>query len=252
VTGNLRWGAFLVVLIATWAAASRLGLVDPLLVPPPLAVARTLIAGFRDGSLVIALLSSLGRVCAGFSIGTVLGIGLGALTAKSRWAEDTIGRLILSLQTIPSIAWLPFAMLWFGLNEKAILFVVAIGATLPVAISVESGIRQLPANLSRVARMMGMTQGQMLRWVTIPASVPALAVGMRNAWAFAWRSLLAGELLMATRGLGQVLMLGRELNDMAQVFAVMILIAVLGYVIDQGLFRRLEALVASRWDVAPR
>ncbi len=97
-----------------------------------------------------------------------------------------------------------------------------------------------------------MTPGQMLRWVTIPASVPALAVGMRNAWAFAWRSLLAAELLMATRGLGQVLMLGRELNEMSQVFAVMILIGVLGYAIDQGLFRRLEAVVASRWDVAPR
>jgi NitT/TauT family transport system permease protein len=223
-----------------------------LLVPPPAEVGRTLIAGFQDGTLVIALLASLGRVCAGFAIGTILGIGLGALTAKSRWAEDTIGRLILSLQTIPSIAWLPFAMLWFGLNEKAILFVVALGATLPVAVSIESGIRQMPANLERVARMMGMTPGQMLRWVTIPASVPALAVGMRNAWAFAWRSLLAAELLMATRGLGQVLMLGRELNEMSQVFAVMILIGVLGYAIDQGLFRRLEALVASRWDVAPR
>ena len=201
---------------------------------------------------MIAVLWSLSRVCVGFAIGTTLGIGLGALTAKSRWAGDTIGRLILSLQTIPSIAWLPFAELWFGLNERAILFVVALGATLPVAISVESGIRQMPTNLSRVARMMGMTPGQMLRWVTIPASVPALTVGMRNAWAFAWRSLLAGELLMATRGLGQVLMLGRELNDMSQVFAVMILIAGLGYLMDNGVFRRLEALVASRWDIAVR
>ncbi len=215
-------------------------------------MAATLVAGLRDGTLTIALLASMSRVLAGFSIGTILGIGLGALTAKSVWAEDTIGRLILSLQTIPSIAWLPFAMLWFGLNEKAILFVTALGAMLPVAISVESGIRQMPANLSRVARMMGMTPGQMFRYVTIPASVPALAVGMRNAWAFAWRSLLAAELLMATRGLGQVLMLGRELSEMDRVFAVMILIGVLGYVIDQGLFRRLEALVASRWDVAPR
>ena len=107
-------------------------------------------------------------------------------------------------------------------------------------------------DIARVARMMGMTPGQMLRWVTIPASVPALAVGMRNAWAFSWRSLLAGELLMATRGLGQVLMLGRELNDMAQVFAVMIVIAALGYAMDNGVFRRLEAMVASRWDTALR
>jgi NitT/TauT family transport system permease protein len=243
---------FLVVLIAIWAAVSRLELVDPLLVPPPSAVALALIGGIRDGSLIIALLASLGRVCLGFGLGTLLGIGLGTLTAKSRWAEDTIGRLILSLQTIPSIAWLPFAQLWFGLNERAILFMVALGATLPVAISVESGIRQMPANLARVARMMGMSPGQMFRWVTIPASIPSLTVGMRNAWAFSWRSLLAAELLMATRGLGQVLMLGRELNDMAQVFAVMFVIAGLGYAMDNGVFRRLEGHVASRWDTALR
>lgn len=243
---------FLIALIATWAAVSRAGIVDPRQLPPPLAVGQALVDGFRDRTLALALLASVGRVCAGFAIGAVFGIALGTLTAKSQWAEDTIGRLIVSLQTIPSIAWVPFAILWFGLNEKAILFMVALGATLPVALSVESGIRQLPANLSRAARMMGMTPGQMLRWVTIPASVPALAVGMRNAWAFAWRSLLAGELLLPTRGLGHLLKLGHGPNAMAQVFAVMVLILLMGYGMDQGLFRRLEAMVASRWDVAAR
>lgn len=251
-TGNLRWVVFLIALIATWAAASRWGWVDPRQLPPPGDVGRALVKGFRNGTLSLALLASVGRICAGFAIGGACGIVLGTLTAKFQWAEDTIGRMILSLQTIPSVAWVPFAMLWFGLNEKAILFMIALGATLPVAISVESGIRQLPANLSRAAHMMGMTPGQMLRWVTIPASVPALAVGLRNAWAFAWRSLLTGELLLPTRGLGHLLKSGHSPDALAQVFAVMALIILLGYIIDRGFFRRLEAMVASRWDLATR
>lgn len=192
------------------------------------------------------------RILIGFGASLVIGVLLGSFIARSRLAEDTVGRLVLSLQTVPSIAWLPLALLWFGLNEKAIIFVVLVGSTLPITISVESGIRGIPLNQLRVARMMGTRPTQMLRWVTIPACIPALTVGMRNAWAFAWRSLMAGELLVASAGLGQVLTLARELNDMAQVFAVVLIIGILGYFIDQGLFRRLESHVAARWEVAPR
>jgi NitT/TauT family transport system permease protein len=192
------------------------------------------------------------RILIGFGASLVLGVLLGWCIARSRLVEDTLGRLVLSLQTVPSIAWLPLALLWFGLNEKAIIFVVLVGSTLPITISVESGIRGIPLNQLRVARMMGTRPVQMLRWVTIPACIPALAVGMRNAWAFAWRSLMAGELLVASAGLGQVLTLARELNDMAMVFAVVLIIGLLGYVIDQGFFRRIESHVAARWEVAPR
>jgi NitT/TauT family transport system permease protein len=223
-----------------------------MLLPSPEAVARSLWLGVLDRSLVIATLASMRRILIGFSISLVIGIALGAATARWRLAADTIGRLVVSLQTVPSIAWLPFALLWFGLNENAVIFVVVIGSTLPITISVESGIRNIPLNLLRTGRMMGANPWQMLRMVFIPASIPALTVGMRNAWAFAWRSLLAGELLVASKGLGQVLTLSKELNDTAQVFAVMFIIGLMGYAIDQGMFRRLEEYVAARWDVAVR
>jgi NitT/TauT family transport system permease protein len=215
-------------------------------------VGSALLQGLRDGSLLLATVVSMKRILIGFGASLVIGVLLGWLIARSHLVEDTLGRLVLSLQTVPSIAWLPLALLWFGLNEKAIIFVVLVGSTLPITISVESGIRGIPLNQLRVARMMGTRPLQMLRWVTIPACVPALTVGMRNAWAFAWRSLMAGELLVASAGLGQVLTLARELNDMAQVFAVVLIIGLLGYLIDQGFFRRLESHVAARWEVAPR
>jgi NitT/TauT family transport system permease protein len=243
---------FLLALIATWETISRLGIYSPVQFPSPGAVGAALFEGLRDGSLLIATAASMRRILIGFGASLVLGILLGWFIARSPVVEDTLGRLVLSLQTVPSIAWLPLALLWFGLDEKAILFVVLLGATLPITISVESGIRGIPLNQLRVARMMGTQPVQMLRWVTIPACIPALTVGMRNAWAFAWRSLMAGELLVATVGLGQVLTLARDLNDMARVFAVIFIIGVLGYAIDQGFFRRLEAHVAARWDVAPR
>lgn len=239
-------------LIVCWETVSRLGLYSPVLLPSPGAVLVSFTQGLSDRTLLIATLVSMRRILIGFGVGVALGVLLGWFIARSKWAEDTIGRLVLSLQTVPSIAWLPLALLWFGLNEKAIIFVVLLGSVLPIAISVESGIRGIPLNQLRVARMMGTRPVQMLRWVTIPACIPALTVGMRNAWAFAWRSLMAGELLVASVGLGQVLTLARELNDMAQVFAVLLIIGILGYAIDQGLFRRLEAHVAERWEVEPR
>jgi NitT/TauT family transport system permease protein len=223
-----------------------------MLLPAPEEVARSLWMGLGDQSLLIATVASLRRVLLGFALSIVLGITLGALIARSQIAADTLGRLVVSLQTVPSIAWLPFALLWFGLNENAVIFVVVIGSTLPITISFESGIRNIPLTLIRTGRMMGTSAWQLLRFVIIPASIPSLIVGMRNAWAFAWRSLLAGELLVASEGLGQVLTLSKELNDTAQVFAVMFIIGLMGYAIDQGIFRRMENFVAARWDVAVR
>lgn len=202
--------------------------------------------------MVLATLASMQRILIGFFISVLLGSVLGAFTASDDWAKDTLGRLLTSLQTIPSIAWLPLAILWFGLNDRAVIFVVIIGSTLPIAISVESGIRNVPVPLLRVAQMMGLTRWQMISKVILPASIPALVAGLRNAWAFAWRSLMSGELLIASTGLGQVLSVARELVDMGRVFAVLLIIGLLGYAVDQGLFRQLEEQVAKKWDIAPR
>ena len=139
------------------------------------------------------------------------------------------------------------AVLWFGLSDAAIIFVVLMGSTFSIAISARSGIRGLPPLLARAAGTLGASRFQLYRYVIIPAMVPAMVQGMKQGWSFAWRSLMAGELLFVTIGLGHLLDVGRNLNDINMVFAVMLVIVVVGVVIDRVLFGTAEAWVRERW-----
>jgi NitT/TauT family transport system permease protein len=141
------------------------------------------------------------------------------LTANSRWADETIGGIVLGLQSLPSITWLPMAVLWFGLSERAIIFVVLMGSTFSIAISARAGIRGLPPLLERAAGTLGASRFQRYRYVVLPAMVPSMIQGMKQGWSFAWRSLMAGELLFVVTGLGHLLDVGRTLNDISMVFA---------------------------------
>jgi NitT/TauT family transport system permease protein len=249
--GNIRWGVFVLGLILIWATISSLGIFPPSVIPPPHSVVRSLLRGIADGSLPRASFFSVQRIVLGFGISMTLGVTVGWLIARSKLLQDTLGRLVLSLQMVPSIAWFPLAVAWFGrTSETAIMFVILMGATIPVIISVDTGVRNIPNNLLRVASMMGASQGQMVRWVTIPASIPALTVGMRLGWAFAWRALLSAELLSPRAGLGNILDASRKADEVAGVFAVILIIGVIGFLMDQVLFRRLESHIAARWDVA--
>jgi NitT/TauT family transport system permease protein len=163
--------------------------------------------------------------------------------------DENFGALILGLQTLPSICWLPFAILWYGLSESAIIFVIAIGSTFAVAMAVESGIKNVNPLYLRAARTMG-ASGLKSYWnVIIPASMPNVISGLKQGWSFAWRALMAGEMLTATSGLGQVLMVGRDLADISQVMAVMVIIILLGLSVDKLLFERLEANIRLRWGL---
>ncbi len=178
-------------------------------------------------------------------LGTILGLCL----ARFRFLEETVGTLVLGLQTLPSICWLPLALLWFGLNEKAIIFVVIMGALLSVTMATESGIKGVPPLYIRAGRNMGFSGFRLFREVILPASLPAFIMGLKQGWSFAWRSLMAGELLFVSLGLGHLLMMGRELNDMNQVVAVMILVVVLGLTVDILIFSKIERAVRLRWGL---
>ena len=193
---------------------------------------------------------SVGRLVIGYAISMVIGMGLGVLTAMSRWADETIGGVVLGLQSLPSITWLPMAVLWFGLSERAIIFVVLMGSTFSIAISARSGMLSLPPLLSRAAGTLGATRWQMYRYVTLPAMIPAMVQGMKQGWSFAWRSLMAGELLFVVAGLGHLLDVGRNLNDINMVFGVMLVIIAVGVIVDRLLFGRAEAWVRERWGYA--
>ena len=148
------------------------------------------------------------------------------------------------------MCWLPFGLLWFGLSDAAILFVIVLGSALSVAIAIDAGCRHVPPLYIRAGRTMGARGATLYLRVVLPAALPEILTGMRLAWAFAWRSLMAGELLFVTGGLGHLLEVGRELGDMAQVVAIMLVIVVLGVATEQLLFARLQERLRVRWGRA--
>jgi len=240
-----------VCLLAVWQIIYALEIWPPYLFPSPLNVLDSLRAGFADRTFLIGLGISLRRIAIGYSISIVLGLVLGLLIARNGFLENTVGGLVLSLQSLPSICWLPLAVLWFGLSENAILFVVLMGSLLAVTINTESGVRNVPKIYLLAGRNLGASGPRLFLHVLLPASLPYLVSGLKQGWAFAWRSLISGEMIFVSLGLGHLLMMGRDLNDMSQVLAVMALIMLLGYVVDRVLFVNLERRLRSRWGFAP-
>jgi NitT/TauT family transport system permease protein len=241
---------FVAGLLIVWEALALAKVWPPYLFPTPQGVAQSLYDGFKDHSLWIGIGVSLRRVVIGYVISVVLGIFLGMLLAWSKFLEDTVGHLVLSLQSLPSVCWLPIAILWFGLHETAIIFVTVMGSMLAVTQATKAGFDNVPRILSMAGSNLGAKGPQMFWHVMLPASLPYLLDGLRQGWAFAWRSLVQGEMLYGALGLGQLLNEGRDLNDINQVVAVMVLIALLGYVVDSLLFRRMDSSVRQKWGMA--
>ena len=247
----LRNLLFYAALIGAWALLARLRVWPPYLFPTPWGVAEAIWAGFADHSFWIAIGVSMRRMLLGYGLSVALGIALGMSVASSKFLDQTLGGLLVSLQSLPSICWLPIAVLWFGLSEKAILFVVVMGSLLSVTISMETGRKQLPKIYSMAGRNLGARGLKLFLNVTLPASLPYIVTGLKQGWAFAWRSLISGEMIFVTLGLGQLLMMGRDLNDMSQVVAVMILIVALGYIVDGLVFKTIERHLQQRWGLVP-
>jgi len=181
----------------------------------------------------------------------MIALGTGVITgfamAHVKLFKNTFGLLVLGLQTLPSICWLPLSILWFGLSEKAILFVVVMGAFLSIAQAAEDGIRNTPRVYIQAARNLGSRGARLYRTVILPSAMPTMVTGMKLGWSFAWRSLMAGELIYTLPGLGYMLTMGRELNDMDQVVAVILVIVFLGLTTDKLGFSVLERSVRARW-----
>lgn len=217
------------------------------LFPAPSEVFQTLVLGFADNTFLFGILASLRRILLGYAISLVAGVLLGLGISRNKFVAETIGSLILGLQTLPSICWLPLALLWFGLNESAIIFVVIMGALLSITTATESGIKNVPPLLIKAGQNMGARGPRLLFEVIVPAALPSIIIGMKQGWSFAWRSLMAGELLYGSVGLGNLLTVGRELNDMSQVLAVMLIIIAIGLCADYLVFTRLERGMRRRW-----
>lgn len=221
----------------------------PYMFPSPFTVIKTLLDLIKDHTLGVATLVSMKRIMIGYSISLMIGVAIALTVVRFKYLDDNLSPLILGLQALPSICWLPFAILWYGLNESAIIFVITMGSTFAISLAIVSGIKNVNPLYIRVAKTMGASGFNVYRNVTIPASLPSVISGMKQGWTFAWRALMAGEMLSATKGLGQVLTIGRDLADMSQVVAVMVVIIVLGLMVDKLVFGRLELHVRQRWGL---
>ena len=240
---------FLGTLLAIWQLLASLELWDPLLFPSPWEVLRSLGDSIAGGRLPVAIAISLRRLAIGYAVSLAVGVVLGTALARSEPLRGTLGLLLLGLQALPSICWLPLALLWFGLSEKAIFFVVVMGSVLSVSTATEAGVRNVPPLYVRAARSMGAKGLRLYSTVVLPAAFPQIVTGAKLGWSFAWRSLMAAELLYVSGGLGQMLAMGRELHDMALVIAVMVVIVVLGLTVERMLFGRVEDALRARWGL---
>jgi NitT/TauT family transport system permease protein len=241
---------FFIILLAGWQAMVMSGRWSPVLLPSPGAVGEYLWGAARDGTLLDASLVTLRRLLIGYAIGLAIGLPLGLFASSSVFVEDTVGVLALGLQTLPSVCWIPLALLWFGQSESAMLFVVTMGTVWSVVIATSAGARTIPPVYARAARTMGSKGLHKWTRVILPASLPFLISGMKQGWAFAWRSLMAAEIyvtILTGFGLGHLLHYGRELNAMDQVIGVMLAIVAIGLVADKLLFAPWERFLHRRW-----
>ena len=241
---------FFAALLLLWEGVARSGLWESYLFPGPIIVGQTLIDGIVGGEYVRAALVSLQRIAVGYGISLVLGVSIGALIARNPILEDTLGSLVTGLQALPSVCWLPLAILWLGLSESAIQFVIVMGALFSIILGVRDGIRNTPPVFVKAARNLGATGLTLYTQVIIPAALPSIVAGLKQGWAFAWRSLMAAELLFFSLSLGNLLQTGRDFNDASGVMAVMVLIVAVGVTVNQLIFAPIERRIGERWGYA--
>ncbi len=250
----LRRVIFFIALLALWEISYRLNLhleFTPVRsFPNVLGVLEQLYIGFfgEHKILLFAVLTSMKRLIVGFILALIIGTLLGIMLARYKVVDETLGALIIALQSIPSIVWLPLAMIWFGRNDMAIIFIMVIGGTWSMALNTRMGFKNVQPLLIKAAQTMGYSGFPLFRKVMFPASIPYALTGARLAWAFNWRALIAAELL-ATGGLGHTLQYAADFFNMNLVVAIMVIISILGIIADQLFFQRVEKRVLTRWGL---
>ena len=239
---------FLAVFVGIWQLAFMLGIWPKVLLPSPAMIAQSFAQ--MGVSLIINIAWTMWRLLIGFSISIMLGVGIGLAMVKFKDFGKTMSSFAVGLQSFPSIAWVPFSILFIGLNDFGILFVVVMSSVFSVMLATYSGIRNIPPIYVNAARNMGANGLPLFRYVMIPAATPSLIGGLTQAWSFAWHALIGAEILMsAYLGLGHILDVGREFQLMDQIIASMITIFAIGLVFDRLVFSKIADKVRDRWGL---
>ncbi|MFF4371705.1 ABC transporter permease [Streptomyces sp. NPDC001594] len=237
--------ALAVALVLTlWQALASAHVTDDYVLPPPAAVWESLADLWFKGTLFDIVWTSVWRGLSGFLLALAIGTPLGLLVARVRPVRAAIGPILSGLQSLPSVAWVPPAVLWLGLDDSMMYAVILLGATPSIAGGLVSGIDQVPPLLLRAGRSLGATGLRGARYVVMPAAFPGYLAGLKQGWAFSWRSLMAAEIIASSPdlgiGLGQLLESGRETSDMARIFLAIGLILLVGIAVELLVFGPLE------------
>jgi sulfonate transport system permease protein len=234
-------------LVLLWGLVYATGFFDPAALPSPASAWDSLRRHIADGSIPTAIQKSLIRLVFGMGVAVVVGTLVGVGMAASSLVQRSLGSLVAGLHSLPAIVWLPIAILWLGPTERAIVFVVIIGAFPSVALATAASIRQVPPSLVRAGRTLGASGWTLYGRVVVPAAVPGYVAGLQQGWAFAWWALIAGELIStgARAGLGHFIDTARQQFDTPTVLATMVVIVLIGMAVDVG-FIALDRRVRGR------
>jgi len=219
--------------------------------PPGEPMPQSFWQAFRQADYPPAIGASIFRLIQGYIIATLIGFPVGLLVARSALVEKTVGWLSVSLQSLPSICWIPLALLWFGRLSIAapILFVTVMGSLFATIVTVADGIRNVPPLMARAGRTLGATGPRLYFSVLLPAALPGIVTGLKVGWSFAWRSLMAAELIVNSGGLGFLLQRDREFGDADGVLATILVIIVIGLVVQELVFSPIQRRLQTLWGL---
>jgi len=217
--------------------------------PAPQAIFRVLVDNFHHAAFRSALLASASRMAIGYALVVIIGISAGLLLGRFPLMDQLLGSMAVAVHAIPGAAWVPLSIIWFGMTERAVIFTILLGAAGIVIVNTDTGIREVPPLIARAAQTLGARGIRYFWFVVVPAAIPKIVDGLRLAWAFGWRALMAGELFTSVNGLGQLLNQVAKAKQLDQLLALMLLIALIGIAVDGLIFKRLEHAVRVRWGL---
>ncbi len=246
-TAYLDIAIAIAIFLGLWQLVFDLKVYPSFLLPSPLMAASRLLVLAKSGALGSAFLATMERLVAGFALSIVIGTLVGLLMANFQRFGKTMSSFCLGMQSFPSIAWVPFAILIVGLNDAGLLFVMLMSSVFSMMISTYNSVRNIPPIYLKVAKNMGVKRISLFRSVMLPASMPQMVTALRQTWSFSWHALIGAEMLFGISvGLGELLYYGSEFSQMNQVIATMIVIFAIGFVADRLVFQRLEDSVRSK------
>jgi len=247
--GKLMIALFYIFVTALWQCIASQQWVPQYIFPTPLMVVQRLWELGGDGSLWPSVKQTLLRMCAGFVFATMIGLSIGLIMGTNQLINSCFRSFFLGLQTLPSAAWVPISLLIFGLRDQGIYFVIIMSSMAAMAIATADGIAQIPPMYLRAARTLGTPWYAIGHRVIFPAALPNIVTGIKLGWTLGWHGAVSAELIKSTMGLGFLLHMGRELNDVSQVLGIMLFTLGIGLLIDRFFFGLIETKIKRQWGL---